>query len=443
MTEIGPGRSERGPENRPGGARTEAEAAADAEADALARDAADPLTSMRDRFLLPTAADGTPAIYLAGQSLGLQPRTARAAIEAELDAWARLGVDAWFDAERPWFTREETLREPMARVVGARPAEIGILNSLTVNLHLLLTSFYRPAGRHRRILVDGPLFPSDRHALTTHLAQRGLDPESDLVVVGPRAGEATVRTADLEAAIADRADDLALVFLGGVNFATGQALEMERLTAAGHAAGALVGWDLAHAAGNVEISLHEWDVDFAAWCTYKYLNGGPGAIAAIFIHERHGRDPSIPRLGGWWGIDPAHRFDPDGPFVPAEGAAGWSLSTSPILALVPLAASLAIFDEVGMPALRARSVALTGYLEGLLDDLPTEIVTPRDPAARGAQLSLRFPAAETMLERLATRGVVADFRAPDIIRVAPVPLYNTYHEAWRLAAILREATSPG
>ncbi len=441
MTETGRGRFERRPENRPAEAPTDADTAA--EADAMARDAADPLTPMRDRFLLPTAIDGTPAIYFAGQSLGLQPRTARAAIDAELDAWARLGVDAWFDAERPWFTREETLREPMARVVGARPAEIGILNSLTVNLHLLFTSFYRPAGRRRRILVDGPLFPSDRHALTTHLAQRGLDPDADLVVVEPRTGEATVRTADLEAAIAEHADDLALVFLGGVNFATGQALEIERLTAAGHEAGALVGWDLAHAAGNVELSLHEWDVDFAAWCTYKYLNGGPGAIAAIFIHERHGRDPSIPRLGGWWGIDPAHRFDPDGPFVPAEGAAGWSLSTSPILALVPLAASLAIFDEVGMPALRARSVALTGYLEGILDDLPIEIVTPRDPAARGAQLSLRCPAAETMLERLAIRGVVADFRAPDIIRVAPIPLYNTYHEAWRLAAILREATSPG
>jgi kynureninase len=413
------------------------------EADALARDAADPLSALRDRFLIPTARDGTPAIYLAGQSLGLQPRTVRAAIETELDAWARLGVDAWFDPGRPWFTRDLTLREPMARVVGARPDEIGLMNSLTVDIHLLLTSFFRPAGRRRAILTDGPLFPSDRHALTSHLAARGLDPNADLIVVEPRAGEATLRIDDLEAAIADQADELALVFLAGVNFATGQALEIGRLTAAGHAAGALVGWDLAHAAGNIELALHDDDVDFAAWCTYKYLNGGPGAVASVFVHERHGRDPSIPRLGGWWGMDPDERFDMEPRYRPAAGAAGWSLSTTPILALVPIAASLAIIDEVGMPALRARSVALTGYLEGLLDDLPVEVMTPREAAARGAQLSLRFEDAGSMLETLARDGIVADERSPDIIRVAPVPLYNTYHDAWQLADVLRRTLITG
>jgi kynureninase len=261
------------------------------------------------------------------------------------------------------------------------------------------------------------------------------------VVVAPRPGEDTTRTEDLEAAIAEGADELALVFLAGVNFATGQAREIERLTAAGHAAGAVVGWDLAHAAGNIELALHDWDVDFAAWCTYKYLNGGPGSVASIFVHERHARDRSLPRLAGWWGIDPDHRFHPDGPFVPAEGAAGWSVSTSPILALAPVAASLAIFDEVGMPALRARSVALTAYLEGLLDDLGIEVITPREPAARGAQLSLRFEEPEAMLAALAERGVVADVRAPDIVRVAPMPLYNTYLDAWRLAEALRESIS--
>ena len=409
------------------------------ETEALARDAADPLSAMRERFLLPVAADGSPAVYLAGQSLGLQPRSARAAVETELDAWARLGVDAWFAERRPWFTLDGTLRAPMARVVGARPDEVGLMHSLTVNLHLLLTSFFRPVGRRRRILVDGPLFPSDRHALTSHLATRGLDPPADLIVISPRTGEDTLRTEDLEAAIADHADELALVFLAGVNYATGQALDIERLTAAGHAAGALVGWDLAHAAGNVELALHDWGPDFAAWCTYKYLNGGPGSVGAIFVHERHGRDPDIPRLAGWWGIDPSNRFDPGTPFVPAAGAAGWATSTTSILALAPVAASLAIFDEVGMPALRARSVALTGYLEGLLADLPVEILTPPDPAARGAQLSLRFPDATAVLTTLAERGVVADYRAPDVIRVAPVPLYNTFHEAWRLAGILREA----
>lgn len=407
------------------------------EADALARDQADPLSRFRERFLLPEGPDGAPAVYLAGQSLGLQPRTVRAAIEAELDAWARLGIDGHFAPGRPWFTYDDALREPMAWIVGADRSEVAILNSLTVNIHLLLASFFRPAGRRRRILTDAPLFPSDRQALTSHLAQRGLDPATDLIVVGPRSGDSTVRRSDLEAAIAESAQDLALVFLDGINFATGQLQEIERLTDAGHAAGAMVGWDLAHAAGNVELSLHDWDVDVAAWCTYKYLNGGPGSVGAIFVHHRHGRDPSVPRLAGWWGIDPKHRFDMEGLFVPDEGAAGWKASNPSVLALAPMAASLAIFDEVGMPALRARSVALTGYLSSLLDDLPVEVITPRDPAARGCQLSLRFAAAESVLAALAARGVVADFRAPDIIRVAPVPLYNTYHDAWRLAELLR------
>jgi kynureninase len=415
------------------------------EADALARDAADPLSALRDRFHLPDGPDGPagpPAIYLAGQSLGLQPRGARAAVDAVLDGWARLGIEGMFATDRPWFTYDDSLREPMARIVGARTAEIAILNSLTVNIHLLLTSFFRPAGRRRRTLVDAPLFPSDRHALVSHLVARGLDPARDLVVVEPRAGEATFRTGDLEAAIADHTDELALVFLAGVNFATGQAHDIERLTAAGHEAGAIVAWDLAHAAGNVELALHDWRVDVAAWCTYKYLNGGPGSIGALFVHERHGRDPSIARLGGWWGTDPDRRFVMDVPFVPAEGAAGWKASTNPVLSMAPLVASLAIFDEVGMPALRARSVALTGYLEGLLDRLGVETITPRDPVARGAQLSLRFASAtvaDRVLEGLTRRGVAADFRAPDLIRLAPMPLYNTYHEAWRAAGLLAEA----
>ncbi len=406
------------------------------EADALARDAADPLRAHRERFLLPVGPAGDPVIYLAGQSLGLQPRSARTAIDAELDAWARLGVDAWFDPVRPWFTYTDRLREPMARIVGAHPSEVAILNALTVNIHLLLASFYRPDGRRRRILADGPLFPSDRHALTSHLLQRGLDPAVDLVVVEGRDGSSPVSASDLEAAIRQHAADLALVWLAGVNFATGQAHEIERLTAAGRAAGAMVGLDLAHAAGNVELSLHDWDVDFAAWCTYKYLNGGPGSVAAIFVHDRHGRDPATPRLGGWWGIDPDRRFDMVDTFEPALGAAGWEASTPPILALAPLAASLAIFEEVGMPELRAKSVALTGYLAALLEDLGIDVVTPTDPDARGAQLSLRFAGAEAVLAHLAAHGVVVDHRAPDIIRVAPIPLYNTHHETWRFARTL-------
>jgi kynureninase len=412
--------------------------AAETETGALALDAADPLTALRDRFLIPAASDGTPAVYYAGQSLGLQPRTVRAAIETQLDAWARLGVDAWFAPDRPWFTMDDALRAPMARVVGASPAEVGLMLGLTADIHLLLTSFFRPAGARRRILTDGPLFPSDRHALVSHLAARGLDPDADLVVVGPRSGEATVRTDDLELAIAEHGPSLAVVFLAGVNFATGQAHDIERLTAAGHAAGATVGWDLAHAAGNIELALHDWDVDFAAWCTYKYLNGGPGSVASIFVHERHGRDRSLPRLGGWWGIDPDHRFDLDGPFVPAEGAAGWSTSTSPILSLAALAASLAIFDEIGMPHLRRRSVALTGDLERRLRAIGADILTPADPAARGAQLSIRVADPEAVLAGLAARGVIADIRAPDIVRLAPMPLYNTFHEGWRVAGTLAD-----
>jgi kynureninase len=307
-----------------------------------------------------------------------------------------------------------------------------------VDIHLLLASFFRPAGARRRILVDAPLFPSDRHALRSHLAWRGLDPDADLIAIGPRTGEDTLRVEDLEAAIADHGSNLALVFLAGVNFATGQVLPIGRLTAAAHAAGAVAGWDLAHAAGNVPLALRDDDVDFAAWCTYKYLNSGPGGPGAIFVHERRSAEPDLPRLVGWWGAQADHRFDPDGPFVPSVGASAWKASTNPVLAMTPLAVSLAMFDEVGMPALRERSLRLTGYLAGLLDDAGVEVLTPTDPDARGSQLSMRFPDAPAVLRALETHGVIADFRAPDIIRVAPIPLYNRFHECWRLAGILRE-----
>ena len=414
------------------------------EADALARDAADPLAALRDRFLLPDGPlgrNGPPAVYLAGQSLGLQPAAARGIVERELDRWARLGVDAWFEGEQPWFTYDDALREPMARIVGARPAEVAILNTLTIDIHVLLTSFFRPAGRRRRILVDAPLFPSDRYALQSHLAARGLDALTDLVVVGPRTGEATLREDDLVAAIAENGPELATILLSGVNFATGQAFDVARLTAAGHRAGATVLWDLAHAAGNVELRLHDWDVDAAAWCTYKYLNGGPGSIGSIFVNERFHGDPSVPRLAGWWGVDPDDdRFAIDRPFLPAPGAAGWKTSTSPILSLAPLVASLAIFDEVGMAALRERSVELTAYLETLIEPLGVDVITPRDPAARGSQVSLRFESAgeaDAVLAGLAKGGVIADFRAPDLIRMAPVPLYSSHHDAWRASETLR------
>jgi kynureninase len=418
-----------------------ARSAREAEADALARDDADPLSAYRERFLIPdgpAGPDGPPALYLAGQSLGLQSRGVRPAIEAQLDAWAHLGIEGMFTDPSQWFTLDDRLRDGMARIVGARQDEVAILNTLTVDIQLLLASFFRPSGARRRILVDAPLFPSDRHALMSHLAYRDLDPVADLVTVEPRTGEHTLRIEDVDAAIREHGPTLALVFLAGVNFATGQVLPIDRLTAAAHDAGALAGWDLAHSAGNVPLALHDDDVDFAAWCTYKYLNSGPGGPGSIFINERHTARADTPRLVGWWGAEPDRRFDPDGPYVASPGASAWRASTNPVLAMTPLAVSLGIFDEVGMPALRERSIRLTGYLAGLLAARGIENLTPDDPAARGAQLSLRFADATAMLERLAARGVIADYRAPDIIRVAPIPLYNTFHECWRLATILSE-----
>ena len=406
-------------------------------------DAADPLARYRDRFLLPTAPDGTPRVYLAGQSLGAQPVSARAAVEAELDAWARLGVDGWFAAKEGWLDADGAIREPTATLVGARASEIATMNTLTVNLHLLLATFFQPAGGRTAILIDSPTFPSDRYAVESQLRLHGLDPARDLIVVRPRDGEALLWTEDLEGAIHEHRDRLAVALLAGVNYATGQVHEIERLTAAVRGAGAVALWDLAHAAGNVPLALHDADVDGAAWCTYKYLNGGPGSIGQVFLHERHASDASAMRLTGWWGNDPATRFQMAETFEPAPGADGWRISTPPILSLAPIRASLAIFDEVGLPALRARSVQLTAYFEGLIDALvpDVEILTPRDPGARGAQLSLHVSDATRRLAALEAAGVIADFREPDIIRVAPVPLYNTYHDAWRAARALAETSS--
>ena len=412
---------------------------------ARALDAADPLTAYRDRFLLPTADDGSPKVYLAGQSLGAQPATARAAVEAELEAWARLGVDGWFARERAWIDADDALRGSTARLVGARPAEVATLNTLTVNLHLLLATFFRPAGARTAILIDAPTFPSDRYAVESQLRLHGRDPARDLIVVRPRDGEALLRREDLEDAIHEHRDRLAVALLAGVNYATGQVLDIARLTAAVHAAGAVALWDLAHAAGNVPLALHDAEVDGAAWCTYKYLNAGPGAIAQLFVHERHATDAATLRLTGWWGNDPASRFRMADTFDPAAGADGWRISTPPILSLAPVRASLAIFDEVGIGPLRAKSVQLTAYFEALIEELvpDAEILTPRDPAGRGAQLSLRIADAPRRLAALGAAGVIADSREPDIIRVAPVPLYNTFHDAWRAARVLAETAGAG
>jgi len=410
------------------------------EAFARRLDAADPLAGYRERFHLPLGRDGQPVVYFCGNSLGLQPKTARSIVEKELEAWARLGVEGHFEAPTPWYSYHDVMRESGARLVGAQPGEVVMMNSLTVNLHLVMVTFYRPTRARYRILVEHSMFPSDAYAVASQVRHHGFDPADALLVAAPRPGEAALRTEDVEALLERRGPEIALVMLSGVHYLTGQVLDMARIAAAGKRQGCVVGLDLAHAAGNVLLKLHDWQVDFAVWCSYKYLNAGPGAVAGCFVHEVHGRDKALPRFAGWWGNDPETRFLMQPEFVPRVGADGWQVSNPPILAMAPLRASLAIFDEVGMEALRAKSEHLTGYLQDLVDRIPGdrfEVITPRARAARGCQLSIRVRDGGKPLSRaLAARGVVADFREPDVLRVAPVPLYNSFHEVWRFAQIL-------
>jgi kynureninase len=410
------------------------------EAFALELDRDDRLASCRTLFHIPAGADGQPVVYFCGNSLGLAPRTARALVEAEVSAWERLGVDAHFRDETAWYSYHELFRESGARLVGALPGEVVMMNGLTVNLHLMLATFYRPTPARHRILIEGGAFPSDGYAVRSHIGHHGLDPARSLVVARPRPGEDLIRLEDVEALIERHGREIALVLMSGVHYLTGQVFDMERIAAVARRHGCRVGFDLAHAVGNVPLRLHDWEVDLAVWCSYKYLNAGPGAVAGCFVHERHGRNAALPRLAGWWGTDPERRFLMEPEFVPREGADGWQLSNPPIFSMAPLRASLAIFDGVGMEALRAKSVALTGYLQYLIDRISgerIETITPREPAARGCQLSIRVrERARDVLKALTSEDVVVDFRAPDVIRVAPVPLYNTFHEVWRFSGIL-------
>lgn len=406
-----------------------------------AMDAADPLGHFRGRFYVPRREDGSEAVYFTGNSLGLQPRTAREYIEQELDDWARLGVEGHLHARHPWLPYHEFVTEQMARVVGAKPIETIVMNSLTVNLHLLMVSFYRPTRERYKIIIERGAFPSDRYAVESQIKFHSAGTEA-LLELAPRNGEATLRTEDVVDSISREGDSLAMVLLGGVNYYTGQAFDMREITRAGHAAGAAVGFDLAHAAGNIELKLHDWDVDFAAWCSYKYLNAGPGGIAGAFIHERHGESFDLPRFAGWWGHDKSTRFLMGPEFVPMSGAEGWQLSNPPIFQLAALRASLEIFDEAGMPALREKSVQLTGYLEYLVREIMDErisLITPADPASRGCQLSIRVKDANKgLFETLTQRGVFADWREPDVIRVAPAPLYNSFRDVFDFAEILKD-----
>lgn len=409
--------------------------------DAAALDAADPLASYRDQFYIPKQESGDDVVYFTGNSLGLQPRSVRGYIEQELKDWEMLGVEGHARAKHPWMPYHEFLTAQMAGIVGAQPIETVVMNSLTVNLHLLLISFYGPSGERRKVMIEKGAFPSDRYAIDSQIKLHGLDPANDLVELEPRQGEPTLRTEDIVEAIEREGSSLALILLGGVNYYTGQAFEMREITAAGHAAGAIVGFDLAHAAGNLELRLHDWGVDLAVWCSYKYLNGGPGAVGGAFVHERHADCPEIPRLAGWWGHDKATRFLMGPTFTPIAGAEGWQISNPPILQMASLHASLEIFAEAGMAALRAKSVRLTSYLEHLLatiDDDRITVITPADAAERGCQLSIRVKNADkSLFTAISERGVVADWREPDVIRVAPVPLYNSFDDVQKFVEILR------
>jgi kynureninase len=402
---------------------------------ALAMDAKDPLAKYRDKFYIPKGKNGEDCIYLCGNSLGLQPKSVRSYIEQELKDWELLGVEAHFRARNPWMPYHEFLTEQTARLVGAKPLEVVVMNSLTVNLHLMMVSFYRPTPTRHKIVIETNAFPSDQYAIKSQIEFHGLHPETSLIELQPRSGETAIRTEDIEALIKKEGDSIALALLGGVNYANGQLFEMDRITRAGHDKGCIVGFDLAHAAGNVLLKLHDWNVDFAVWCTYKYLNAGPGGVAGCFVHERHANRPDLPRFAGWWGHDKKTRFLMGPDFHPIPGAEGWQLSNPPILPLAALRAAMDIFDEVGMEKLRAKSVLLTGYLEFLLDQYPDKkfsIITPRDINQRGAQLSIRVKEnGRALLEKLIAEDIICDWREPDIIRVAPVPLYNTFLDVYR------------
>jgi kynureninase len=369
------------------------------------------------------------------------PRHVADVVQQELEDWATLGVAAHFDATVPWFSYHEVFRETGALLVGARPGEVVMMNSLTVNLHLMMASFYRPSGTRFRILMEESAFPSDRYAVASHVQWRGYDPTEAVVVATPAEGDA-LTIADFERVFSEAGDSLALVLLGGVNFFTGQLYDLQKICEMGHSAGCIVGYDLAHAAGNVPLALHEWGVDFAVWCSYKYLNAGPGAVGGCFVHERYGQDKSIPRLAGWWGNEPATRFQMTPDFQPRAGAEGWQLSNPPILSMAPLRVSLEMFNGAGMRALREKSIRLTGYLASLLGALEfagVHVTTPGDPAARGCQLSIRLPVGSAdVVDALSDRGIVVDYRPPDIVRVAPVPLYNSFNDVLRFVTTLAD-----
>ena len=399
----------------------------------------DPLGSYLDKFHYPKNDNKENVIYFSGNSLGIQPKSVRKYVEKELNVWEREGL---LGQHSRWENFHERLIENTARLVGAQPSEVVVMNALTVNIHLLLVSFYQPNENRKKIIIEEGTFPSDQYAIKSQIKFHGFDPQDTLIELSPRKGETTLRTKDILAAVRDINEELATVILGSVNYYTGQAFDMQSITKAGHKAGAFVGFDLAHGAGNLEMNLHDWNVDFAAWCSYKYLCAGPGAPAGIFIHKTH-HDWAGPRLTGWWGHNKNTRFEMGPDFDPIQTAEGWQISNAPVIGMAPLLAAMEIFDEVGMAAIRVKSEKLTGFLEYLIaENLPdVAIITPVNPAERGCQLSLVVPGGKNTFEKIIKKGVVCDWRKPDVIRVAPHPLFNRYTEVYDFVELLEQSLS--
>lgn len=410
-------------------------------------DALDPLQRVRSLFHIPKTQAGSDVIYLTGNSLGLQPTSTRTEVLEVLDDWEKLGVDGHLKAKNAWLPYHKRMTESMSALVGAKPHEVVVMNSLTVNLHLLMASFYRPDAKRRKILIEHHAFPSDRYAVRSQIVWHGFNPDQDLILAGAQSGKDVLDESEIESILANQGDEIALLLIGGVNYYSGQVFDMPRITSAAHRAGAKVGFDLAHAVGNVELSLHDWNVDFAAWCSYKYLNAGPGGPGAIFVHENHGSDGSLPRLAGWWGHDSESRFAMPNEYRPMSGAEGWQLSNPPILSLAALQASLEVFKSIGMGAIRKKSLLLTDFCIGLLSKecaQSIEIITPTDPKRRGSQISIRVKSGanssgKEVFDRLEANGVICDWREPDYIRLAPVALYTTFAEVYRFVQLLKQA----
>jgi kynureninase len=409
-------------------------------------DEKDELRPYRGRFYFPEV-NGKEALYFCGNSLGLQPKTVKDMIAQELNDWAKYGVEGHFKAKNPWFSYHEQFAGPLSKIIGALPNEVVAMNQLTVNLHLLMVSFYRPSESRKKILFEAKAFPSDQYVLESQVYAHGFKPDECLVEVKPRAGEYLIHHDDIISAIEKAGDELALVMIGGVNYYTGQVFNMKEITAVAHSVGAYAGFDLAHAAGNIEMKLHEWNVDFASWCSYKYLNSGPGGVSGIYIHENHAKNRYLPRFAGWWGYNKETRFKMQSGFDPIPTAEGWQLSNAPVLSMAAHKASIEIFEEAGMENLVNKSKKLTSYLEFIIESINTElpperqleIITPRNQIERGCQLSIvAHGYGKEFFNAIAAQGVIADWREPNVIRLAPVPLYNSYTDIYNFGIIIKE-----